>query len=279
MQVLFIQNNKSTNFKQGKLHPVDLAYKKMLQQGLKDTFEISCKIEDLSSIAGPIELRNIIKNLKPNQYVVGEDFRANFHLHTIASDGHLTPKEFLAQCKEWGNHIFKSKIADNLPPFSAAITDHDRVKSVKETIALISQNPEEYKNFKFVSGCEFNLHGYKEPHTAFEAVGLGFNPFDKELEPMMQGFESNNHIKDIPKITKDGGVLSWAHPIVTPDKINDNFFIFLKKHGINGVEGNYQYCHWDKEYVDEGKKILDPLIKKYNMFITGGTDSHRKTIF
>ena len=55
--------------------------------------------------------------------------------------------------------------------------------------------------------------------------------------------------------------------------------MFLKKHGINGVEGNYQYSHWDKEYVDEGKKILDPLIKKFDMFVTGGTDSHRKTIF
>lgn len=279
MKIMCIQNNKSTNFKQGKLHPVDLAYKKMLQQGLKDTFEISCKIEDLSSIAGPMELRSIIKNLKPNQYEVGENFRANFHLHTKASDGHLTPKEFLEQCKEWGNHIFKSKKADELPPFSAAITDHDRVKSVKETIALISQNPEEYKNFKFVPGCEFLFHGYKEPHTAFEAVGLSFNPFDKELEPMMQGFGSKNNVKDIPKVTKDGGVLSWAHPIVTPDKINDDFFMFLKKHGINGVEGNYQYSHWDKEYVDEGKKILDPLIKKFDMFVTGGTDSHRKTIF
>lgn len=279
MQVMCIQNNKSTSFKQNKLHPIDLAYKKLLQQGLKDTFEISCKIEDLSSIAGPMELRGIIKNLKPNQYEIGENFRANFHLHTNASDGNLTPKEFLEQCKDWGNHIFKSKKADNLPPFSAAITDHDRVKSVKETIALISQNPDEYKNFKFVPGCEFLFHGYKEPHPAFEAVGLSFNPFDKEIQPMMQGFSSNNHVKDIDKITKDGGVLSWAHPIVTPDKINEDFFTFLKAHKINGVEGNYQYNHWDKEYVEEGKKILDPLIKKFEMFVTGGTDSHRKTIF
>lgn len=68
-----------------------------------------------------------------------------------------------------------------MPAFSAAITDYDRVKSSQEVIVLISQEPGKYKNFKFVAGCEFLLHGYKEPHPAFEAVGLGFNLLTKLL--------------------------------------------------------------------------------------------------
>lgn len=269
-----------TSFKNLKTHPLDLAYKKTLQQGLKDTFQINCKIEDLNPIAGPVELKEIIAKLKPEHYVSKENFRANFHLHTKASDGSLTPKEFLEQCKAWADEVFaKGKSNDGLPAFSAAITDHDRVKSVLETIALISQNPDKYKHFKFVAGCEFLFHGYKEPHTAFEAVGLGFNPFDKALKPMFKGFASNNKMDDVKKVLASGGILSWAHPIITPDKLNDDFFMFLKAHGINGVEGNYQYFYFDKDYVNEGKKILDPLIKKFKMFVTGGTDSHRKTIF
>ena len=218
------------SFKSNKLHQIDLAYKKALQKGLQDTFQLNCKIEDLKSIAGPIELKKIINNLKPVHYEIGDNFRANFHIHTRASDGSLTPTTFLEQCKEWANHIFKTNKCkyDELPPFSAAITDHDRIKSVKETIALISQNPDQYKNFKFVSGCEFLFDGYKEPYTAFEAVGLGFNPYDKNLAPMMQGFSSNNHVKDTKKVLASGGILSWAHPIVTPDKITDDFFAFLK---------------------------------------------------
>lgn len=280
MRVLCIQKN-NTNFKNKNLHPVDLAYKKTLQKGLNETYQIKCKIKDLDSIAGPMELKEIIQNLKPFQYEVGDNFRANFHLHTVASDGNLTPKVFLEQCKDWADSIFNrnKNINDPLPPFSAAITDHDRVKSAKETIALISQNPDEYKNFKFVAGCEFLLHGYKEPHTAFEAVGLGFNPFDKELEPMMKGFASKNQVKDVKKILASGGVLSWAHPIITPEKINEDFFAFLKKWGINGVEGNYQYCRWDQEYVNEGKKLLTPLIERFKMFVTGGNDSHTHSIF
>lgn len=258
----------------------DLSYKKSLQKGLKDSFGINCKIENLNPVAGPDEVKAIISKLKPFQYEVGDNFRANFHLHTNASDGSLTPKEFLEQCADWANRVFKFKKADdNLPAFSAAITDHDRVSGVKETIALISQEPDKYKHFKFISGCEFMFHGYKEPYSAFEAVGLGFNPFDNKIQHLMQGFASHNNVSEAKKVIESGGVLSWAHPIVTPDKINEDFFTFLKANGINGVEGNYQYSKCDQEYVNSIKPILEKFIKQFKMFVTGGTDSHRKTIF
>ncbi len=279
MQVGIVNLDKIL-FKSKQITPRDLEYKKLLQKGLKDTFELSCKVEDLESVVGPDELKSIIDRLNPKQYEVGENFRANFHLHTKASDGSLTPKEFLELCKEWADKVFKSgKAQDGLPPFSAAITDHDRVRSVKETIALIANEPDKYKNFKFVAGCEFMFNGYKEPYSAFEAVGLGFNPFDKSLEPMMQGFSSKNKVSDIKKVLESGEILSWAHPIVTPDKINDDFFSFLKANGVNGVEGNYQYSKWDREYINAVKPNLEKFIKKFKMFVTGGTDSHRKSIF
>lgn len=253
---------------------------KVIAKGLARQFLHFVQPGGLNAVAGPFELKQIINKLKPEHYQVGEKLRANFHLHTISSDGRLTPKEFLEQCTSYANRVFKSgKANDDLPAFSAAITDHDRVKSSQEVIALISQEPGKYKNFKFVAGCEFLLHGYKEPHPAFEAVGLGFNPFDKSLETLMKGFASNNQVSDIPKIKNAGGILSWAHPIVTPDKINDDFFEFLKKHGIDGVEGNYQYNRWDKEYVDSIKPMREKLIKKFKMFVTGGTDCHTKSLF
>lgn len=261
-------------------YPKDINYKKALQQGLKNSFNIDCPLKNLNSIAGPEEIQTIINNLKPYQYEVGENFRANFHIHTKTSDGKLTTIEFLEQCKDWANHIFKSKKnSDNLPPFSAAITDHDRIAGVKEAIALISEEPDKFKNFKFISGCEFLFNGYKEPYNAFEAIGLGFNPFAENIQHMMKGFASNNHISEAKNILKSGGILSWAHPIISPEKINKDFFMFLKKNGINGVEGNYQYNYLDQEYVNSLKPILEKLIKQFKMFITGGTDSHQKTIF
>ena len=96
---------------------------------------------------------------------------------------------------------------------------------------------------------------------------------------MTKGFSSKNTVEQIPLVTRDGGILSWAHPIVTPDKIVDDFFIFLKEHGIKYVEGFYQYSKWDKEYVESIKPELDKMIEKHGMKSTGGTDSHVKSIF
>lgn len=272
--------NKLINFGSAKLHPIDLAYKKLLQKGLKDTFHINCKIEDLDSIAGPIELKQIITKLLPEHYIAGKNFRANFHIHTIASDGDLTVKEFLEKCTSWANYIFKKKNStDTLPAFSAAITDHDRIKSAKEAIALISQHPDKYKNFKFVSGCEYLFHSNKEQSRVFEAVGLGFNPFDEKLKPLMQGFASNNDISDAKKVIEAGGILSLAHPLYSPQNLTDDFFKLLKEHNINGIEKHYQYLKCDKEYITEAKKLLAPLLEKYKMFETGGTDTHKKSIF
>ena len=109
------------------------------------------------------------------------------------------------------------------------------------------------------------FNGYQKPYSAFEAVGLGFNPFDKDLEPMTKGFSSKNTVEQTPLVTRDGGILSWAHPIVTPDKIVDDFFIFLKGHGVDYVEGFYQYSKWDKEYVESIKPELDRMIEKHKM--------------
>ena len=265
----------------GSIFPADIPYKKLLQQGLKDTYGISCKVEDLNSIAGPNELMFIIKNLKPEHYAVGEDFRANFHVHTRASDGHMTLEDYLEQCVDWANHIFKNpKHKDKLPPFSASITDHDTITNAKKAIAEISQDPERYKNFKFVSGCEFLFDGYKKPYSAFEAVGLGFNPFDEALEPMTHFRVSKNTVDDIQKVKDAGGVLSWAHPIVTTERITDEeFAAFLKEKGVDGIEGNYQYNRWDKDFVDTCKPYVDKLVEKFKFFVTGGTDTHGKTIF
>lgn len=271
--------NNVQSFKGGNLSPKDLSYKCLLQKGLKDTFEISCKIEDLDSIAGPDELRIIIQKLKPEQYKIGDDCKANFHLHTKVSDGALSPKDFLEQCRDWTLHILKSKKSSNdLPAFSAAVTDHNKIDGVKDVIALIVQNPKLYKGFKFVSGCEYLMDGYRKPYPAFEAIGLGFNPFDKNLQGILNGVDKIINVKDIKK-NDANGILSWAHPIVTPNKINEDFFQFLKQNGIGGVEGNYQYCSWNKEYIASFKPMLDKLIKDFKMFVTGGTDSHRKTIF
>lgn len=54
MQVMF-DFNRINSFNGTNLNRKDLSYKKALQKGLKDTFDINCKIEDLASVATPAE--------------------------------------------------------------------------------------------------------------------------------------------------------------------------------------------------------------------------------
>lgn len=284
MQVLRVGINSHSKMNKptfkGTRFPGDVAYKELLRQGLKDSFGISCEVKDLESVAGPEELRFIIGNLKPKHYRIGENFRANFHMHTNASDGKMTLGDYLEQCVDWANHIFRNpEHKDELPPFSAAITDHDCVSNAKKAIAEISQAPEKYRNFKFVSGCEFLFDARKEQNCYFEAVGLGFNPFDKALEPMTQFRVSENKVEDIQKVRDAGGILSWAHPFYSMKSVKDEeFAAFLRKNGIEGIERNYQYLDEDKEYADACKPYMDMLIKKFKFLVTGGTDTHGPTI-
>lgn len=304
MKISMINSNKKSytnntvNFKSKDvfLTKSDFLYKSKIKQGLNDTFNLQCELKDLTSIATPIEIRSLLKKLKPQNYTPGELFRANFHMHTDASDGKMSVTDCLEQCVDWANYLFKKgSIDDNLPYFSAAITDHDTAKNSKKAIEIISQAPDKYKNIKFLTGCEFLFHEEKQPKRIFEAVGLGFNPFEANLDGMFKGFSSYNKLSDIPKVKRAGGILSWAHPYNSLDKCNDDFFNFLKNNGIDGVENNYQYQYLAttkfkqaQEYTENEKLELKfyqdietrvrSLAKKYGMLESGGTDSHGKTI-
>ena len=120
MKIMCVSNS-NPNFKNNRFANLDYGYKKLLQEGLKNEYGISCKIEQLNPIAGPNEMKSILAKLKAFQYQVGENFRANFHIHTKASDGSLSVEEYLGQCKEWADKVFKDKKPnDDLPPFSAS---------------------------------------------------------------------------------------------------------------------------------------------------------------
>lgn len=282
MKISSVSRNVIFNGK-ASFHPVDLSYKKALQKGLADTFDIKCKIDDMESIAGPYEFMNIIKNLKPENYKPGKNFRANFHIHTDASDGLMTVNDFLNNCIAWIKKLREcGKKQDQLPLFSAAITDHDRAVNSKIAMAEIVKEPEKYKDFKFISGCEFMFGAqFDDKKVWFEAVGLGFNPFDSKLDRLMKGFASNNKILDISDIKASGGVLSWAHPLISPERVNEKFMDFLKKNGVEGIEADYQYQNFDYEYINAVTRSTDfeNLVKKMDMFRTGGTDSHGSSIF
>lgn len=288
------------SFKKQSEKPLDVRdfyYKKLLQQGINDTFNLSCSVNDLDSIAGPIELRKLLKEFSAEDYMTGifkkdkfpdEDaflfikkgkYRVNLHTHSKNSDGSMSAKDFLEMAVKYADKSRKHNKNSNKPPFTIALTDHNNIDGVKEIISIISQDPQKYKNLKFVTGCEFLFNDHNSPFEfpAFEAVGLGFNPFDKELNGKMSKF---NDISLIGVIKKSGGILSYAHPNIGGNACKKEFIHYLKNIGVEGIESNYQYLGF--RYSDD---LVDSVneskirAKEFELFETGGTDSHSKNIF
>jgi len=289
--------NQSINFKSC-LSKSDLAYKNKLAEGLEKTFNIKITAESLKSVLAPDELKALLKKFKTKDYsfgripdiklppeeifknIINKTFRVNLHTHTNNSDGRMTVEDFLAQSVKYADIVALSNDSENIPPYASAITDHNNIDGVKKVILMIAKNPEKYKNYRFVAGCEFmfydNEHGLKNP--TYEAVGLGFNPFDEELNSQLSKY---NPISLIDKIKEFGGIVSYAHPLRFCQKqtFDENFVKYLLSIGINGVESNYQYFFKNTERVIEQQDKIHKIAEENNWYETGGTDTHGKNIF
>ena len=293
-----LETNIKSGFR-GMLTSSDLKYKQALVNGIREKYQFTPKIKNLTSVLAPNELKGFLK-LFPRksfdlgrriqnkfgsegefEYVKNGVHRINLHLHTKHSDGRMNVDEYLDQARKYSDKVAKTKSSNCLPVFISSITDHNKVEGSQEAIAQIAEDPDKYKNFRFVAGCEYMFNdetsGFEFP--AFEAVGLGFNPFDKELLEKISDF---NNINIIDKIKEFGGILSYAHPIrfCQGNGMNIDFIKYLKNIGINGIESNYQYLNFcNTPEIKEEIKKSHTIAKEFDLWETGGTDSHCKNIF
>lgn len=193
----------------------------------------------------------------------------NFHLHTIASDGRLTPSQLLQQA-----------IATQLKGF--AITDHHSVASFhhveKELSLLTSDNTE--NNLPYLwTGVEITsqLLG-----TEVHILGFGFDPDSPYLSLYLQGDKPQGIAakaeRVIDCIHQADGLAVLAHP--------ERYRISAKKLipaaaklGIDGVETYYSYNNPPVWRPSPGKtELVADLAEKYDLLSTCGTDTHGMSI-
>lgn len=291
-RVSFLSNSDKI---ENQLNDFDVQYKRNLANGLSGTLGHTVSESALASIVAPNELKRLLKRFIPENFQTGEfpfnksnkresfsnvldgTYRVNLHTHSRKSDGMMEPKEFLDMALKYADKV--KLLRPDLPCFTIALTDHNNIEGVKEILSIISQNPDKYKNLKFVVGCEFMFmdknSGFEFP--AFEAVGLGFNPFDPELNKRLCAM---NDVDLIGVIKKSGGIVSYAHPFIHGQGCEDEFVKYLVAKGVNGIESNYQYFNYkDIPELRQSMKDAKSVAQKYNLFETGGTDSHHKNIF
>lgn len=184
-------------------YPKDIKYRKEL---MKNAGLNPREFYKIRSIIGSQEIMSIMKNFNNDEgpYSAGKDYenvlscnmRANLHIHTVASDGAMTPEELLEKASSYADRVAKNNPDAKDAPFVIAITDHDTTESTKEVIKLISKNPEKYKNLRVVLGVEMTTYNnialdiIKEPLNTHVLV-YGIDP----NEPTFDAFISSTKDK------------------------------------------------------------------------------------
>ncbi len=189
----------------------------------------------------------------------------NFHLHTQASDGRLTPSNLVQQA-----------IAIGLKGF--AITDHHSVDSYRQAeqyLARVGSDNAEINLPHLWTGVEITSHlSEVEVHI----LGYGFDPEHPSIELYLQGNRPHGENAEakqvIDSIHHAGGLVVLAHP-ERYRRSAEQLIPAAAELGIDGVETFYAYNNPQVWQPSPGKtQVVLALAEKYRLFSTCGTDTH-----
>lgn len=189
----------------------------------------------------------------------------NFHLHTVYSDGKLTPLDVIQQA-----------IAIGLKGLT--ITDHHSVGGFQQAQEYLNRLDREQKidNLPHLwTGVEITA---KLLGVDVHILGYGFDPQHPSLAQYLHGNapEGENAAakRVIDCIHQAGGLVVLAHPARYRHSANKLIPLAVDC-GIDGVEAYYAYNNpqpW-KPSPKRTAEILE-LAAKYNLYTTCGTDTH-----
>lgn len=204
--------SRKTSAVASSMHEEVSTYSKGLAESLGKYLDKKVEARNLKSVISGEELLNELKNLKKENFVATKEniekgiFTADLHSHTVYSDGKGKVEDILNQVAEYADALYQK----NGKKFIFALTDHDAIGGVKEALKLISENPEKYKNVKFVTGSEmsFLIKADKNgrPFETSEMLVYGFNPFEKNVNEYFDNLYARrknmvkNYIEDLNKM-------------------------------------------------------------------------------
>lgn len=187
----------------------------------------------------------------------------NFHLHTIASDGKLTPEQLVEQA-----------IAIGLKGF--AITDHHSVSGFRQAEACLNHLRTDNNNLPYLwTGTEITADLLDvEVHI----LGYGFDPDCTAIAPYLQGSKllgiEASAERVIEAIHEAGGLAVLAHP-ERYRRPASQLIPAVARLNIDGVETYYAYNNPEVWQPSPGKtETVMALGEQYQLYNTCGTDTH-----
>ena len=198
--------------------------------------------------------------------------KGDFHIHSTASDGELSPKEIIIAAKERG--------IDTI-----AITDHNTIAGVKEAIEAgkvygVSVIPAVELSTRYFHQSVHLLGYFKNNQynntTFVEVLKLVKTHRIKNIKPILNNRtaidrtaaeDSGRHltiIEGMNLLRTFGAAVVLAHPVrINPKYLND-----ILNLPFDGIEA--RYCHSSAE---DTLKFINIALSKFS-FYTGGSDFH-----
>lgn len=205
--------------------------------------------------------KNILEILRG---LTQEDFRTgvDLHIHSNFSDGKLTPQELLKDAQNKGYRLI-------------AIADHNTVDGYKKTNVLESTMVITAIEFDcWYKGVLVHLLGYGVDVDNEELLKLCAKN-KKETEADIVRLFNHRHPKTVIKaIHSAGGAAVLAHPACYWAISLDRFIKSLIDLGLDGVESYYPYRRHRGIIKFHTAEAVRKIARKYNVIMTGGSDSH-----
>ncbi len=124
-------------------------------------------------------------------------------MHTVASDGDLTPEELVARCAEVGLT-------------TVAVTDHNSTQSVRRAAEACAE-----RGMELIPGCEISTHWHdREHHLLAYFVPLDDPVFSARLERVRQA-DLERSRRWVANAEREGFAVRWAdvEALVGPDRV------------------------------------------------------------
>jgi predicted metal-dependent phosphoesterase TrpH len=218
-------------------------------------------ITTLPEAQSTIALMQVWKNITAESC----PYAYNFHMHTICSDGQLTPEALISQAVTIGLK-------------GLAITDHHSTRGYQVAQEWLDDKRQQEPETSFPdlwTGVEITsyLSGV-EVHI----LGYAFAPRHPAIVPYLQGDspsrENAEVIKVVDAIHQAGGLTVLAHP-ARYRRPTSELITKAVVAGIDGVEAYYAYSNpkpWKTSYKET--KEVQHLAEQYSLYTTCGTDTH-----
>jgi hypothetical protein len=201
----------------------------------------------------------------------------NFHMHTVCSDGKLTPAALTEQAVGIGLQAF-------------AITDHHSLEGFYQARAWLEdwrwRHPtplgQRQPTSKFGNSTPRLFTGVEVTailtETEVHILGYGFDPNCKAICPYLQGCAPKAALKAaktvIDAIQAAGGLAVLAHP--ARYRLSAEILIAQAVElGIDGVETYYAYSNPEEwQPCPRHTPVMEALAQQYGLLTTCGTDTH-----